>query len=65
MAQGMRFAWSGFRLNKDLAPVCLHPTLADLFLRSANPDSVILEPFKALIPIVADKAVSPKCPRNK
>mmetsp|Transcript_18973 Transcript_18973/g.34190 ORF Transcript_18973/g.34190 Transcript_18973/m.34190 type:complete len:1170 (+) Transcript_18973:5063-8572(+) len=65
MAMAMRHASQGFRVNKDLAPRRLHPTVQNLYCRASNPDSLILQRFEHLLLPIADVACGPKCPADE
>ena len=65
MAMAMRHASQGFRINKDLAPCRLHPTVQDLYCRASNPDSLILQRFELLLLPIAEVACGPKCPADE
>ena len=65
MAKSMRYAAQGFSFNVDTAPVTVHPTISDLYLRASNPESAILERFEILLPHIAEIAVAPTCPQDE
>ena len=65
MAASKRQAEQGFTIARDMATVKLHLTIAGLYNRLTNPDSVFLDRFADLPPHVAQHAVSTKCLTDK
>ena len=55
-------ARAGFTLHRDLLPFKLHHTLSDLFNRSSNPSSLILQRYHCLLPDIASVACGPSTP---
>ena len=49
----MRYTRRGVRLNPDIEPHRLHPTITDLFDSTSNPSSLILKRYHALLPHIA------------
>ena len=58
----IRNANEGFKLNKDVTPVHLHPSITNLFSTTHNPRSLCLARYNLLLPEIAQIACSDKCP---
>ena len=65
MVQAYRYATHGIHLHRDLAPVRLHPSLADLYSKESNPDLPSLCRFHQLLPTIASIASPARCPPNE
>ena len=55
-------ASQGFRINSDLMPTFLHPTVQDLYRRASNPHSLLLKRYELLLPHITIVASGPSCP---
>jgi hypothetical protein len=65
MVQAHRYATHGIQLNRDLAPVRLHPSLADLYNKDHNPNLPSLRRFHHLLPTIASIACPARCPPHE
>ena len=59
-----RHATRGIHLNKHLNNVHLHPTIAELYSTTINPDSLILKRFHHILPNIVISSCPPTTPRT-
>ena len=65
MTSATRNANDGFKLNSDLLPIQLHPSITNLFQTTHNPHSKCLARYNLLLPAIANIACLEKCPPNE
>ncbi len=59
-----RHASKEIHLNKHLNNIHLHPTIAELYSTTNNPDSLILKRFHNILPNIAISSCPPTTPRT-
>ncbi len=58
-----RRALQGFSINKDTHPICLHPSISDLYTQTTNPHSIHLQRYATLLPQIGPICCPEKCPQ--
>ena len=56
MTAAARYAAPSFRLNAEVEPIRLHPTISNLYSLESNPGLVYLQRYQLLTPHIADIA---------
>jgi hypothetical protein len=57
-----RRATQGFRINNDIQPIRLHPTISDLYSQTNNPSSTSIQRYHNLLLQIGHLCCPPSCP---